>query len=121
MGLIVVNHALNEMCETALSYLIARAERMLNKDGMLLSENFGAGYLRKSAQTVQMFESRKWTAMPLEDASFAFVPPGRTPPIRKPDEMPTRTWADSVDLMRQNLVRRRIQMMNLQIFWNAND
>ena len=94
VDVMVCNHALNEMRESALRYLIVRAERMLTENGVLLLDDLGAGYLRHEQQTADIFNSRGWNIAHIGAKSYAFVPPGRKPPVLRPLEEKTRTWAD---------------------------
>jgi hypothetical protein len=82
---IVVNHALCEMSENALRYLIVRAESMLMEAGVLLAEGIGASYLRNPTQTVELFTRRGWKFAELGEDSYAFLPPqnGGLPPLRQ--------------------------------------
>jgi hypothetical protein len=92
---IVVNHALCEMSENALRYLIIRAESMLMATGILLAEGFGASYLRNPGQTVDLFAQRGWQFVAIADDSYAFLPPhSKGLPPRKQAEGRTCQWKE---------------------------
>jgi hypothetical protein len=92
---IVVNHALCEMSENALRYLIIRAERMLTENGVLFADGFGASYLRNPSQTVALFTQRGWKFIGIAEDSFAFLPPlCEALPRRKHIEARTCQWKE---------------------------
>jgi hypothetical protein len=86
---IVVNHALCEMSENALRYLIVRVERILTDTGTLFAEGFGASYLRTAHQTVEIFLRRGWKFIELGVGSYVFLPPRSVglPPRKPVDEI----------------------------------
>lgn len=92
---IVCNHVLNEMHETALRYLIVRAERMLGDDGVMFVENFGSDILRSSEKTMSLFSARGWQISPIGENSYILSPKLRTSHRIELEER-TRDWHDMV-------------------------
>ena len=95
VDVIVANHALNELSENALRYLIVRAERMLGNTGILIAEQLGAGYLRNEHQTSDIFTQRNWKQHGVHGYKCSvFVPPGSELPQILKIEDRNVTWDD---------------------------
>jgi hypothetical protein len=92
---IVVNHALCELSENALRYLIVRAETMLVETGAIFAEGFGAHHIRNQNQTVEIFSQRGWNCFAIAGDSYVFLPPlSKGLPARKPLEARTCQWKE---------------------------
>ena len=100
---IVANHVLNELHETALRYFVVRAEWMLSAKGFLVVEDYGDQRLRNTQVTKALFLGRGWR----EAASgYILVAPGSTfdtGAIEESSKAPVkleRNWDDLVAVWR---------------------
>jgi hypothetical protein len=92
---IIVNHAVCEMSESALRYLIVRAENMLTEMGALFVDGFGGSYFRNPTQAVELFAQRGWKCFTLAEDNYAFVPPrGKGLPTRRQTEGRVCQWKE---------------------------
>jgi hypothetical protein len=103
VDVVIANHALNELNDQALRYLIVRAERMLGTSGVLIAEQLGAEYLRSNGDTIDMFVKRGWQRCDaIGYKCNALVPPGsKLPPILKHEDRHI-SW-DDLDKVWQEL------------------
>ena len=96
---VTANHVLNELHETALRYLVVRAERMLTEKGFLVVEDFGDQSVRGTQATKDVFLGRGWRECA---GGYILVPPGGkfdTGAVEKSAKAPMRLERDWDDLV----------------------